>query len=152
MKKIIILIVLLSTLAMSGCGTVIDTIMTCMMPAPKDYSYKIGTGYQLVRSSVHSISVSSIENGNKTHIDAKVVEVAWDDRYVLAKQVGLKFQQPDNPNNTYKIPDENQVAYYILDTIDDVLYGGYSFEEFIREREALGVPDALVLKDVESYK
>ena len=65
MKKIIILIVFLSALVMSGCGTVIDTIMTDMMPAPKDYSYEVGTGYQLVRSSVHSISVSSIENGSK---------------------------------------------------------------------------------------
>ncbi len=125
----------------------------CVSPGMEDYSYTVGTDYMLVRTSGHQISVVP-EDGNggtKPEIKAKVVQIAWDERYVLAKQLGLKKAYPDNPNNSYEIPDEKAVQYFILDTIDLKLYGGLNFEQFKQQRIDLGVSDKLILKDVDSY-
>lgn len=70
---------------------------------------------------------------------------------MLAKQLGLKKAYPDNPNNSYEIPDEKAVQYFILDTIDLKLYGGLNSEQFKQQRIDLGVSDKLILKDVDSY-
>ena len=125
----------------------------CFGPGMEDYSYTVGTGYMLVRTSGHQISVvpKNGNDGTKPEISAKVDQIAWDERYVLVKQLGLKKAYPDNPNNSYEIPDENVVNYFILDTIDLKLYGGFDLKEFQQQRIDLGISDKLVLKDVSSY-
>lgn len=119
-------------------------------PGMEDYSYSVGTGYMLDRTSGHQISIVPQDgnDGTKPEIGAKVVQVAWDERYVLAKRFGLKKAYPDNPNNSYEIPDETNVQYYILDTIDLKLYGGFDLDEFEQTKVELEISDELILKDV----
>lgn len=64
----------------------------CVSPGMEDYSYTVGTDYMLVRTSGHQISVVPKDgnDGTKPEIKAKVVQIAWDERYVLAKRLGLK--------------------------------------------------------------
>jgi len=121
-------------------------------PGTQDYEYNVGTGYKLYRISGHNIVVAPDGNwSEKPVIEAKVTEIAWDERYVLAKQLGLKRVYPDNPNNTYEVPAESKVQYFILDTVDLKIYGGYNLDEFTEERKALGISDELKLEDVSSY-
>lgn len=134
-------------------SSVIVFLSGCFGPGMGDYSYTVGTGYMLVRTSGHQISVVP-QNGNdgtKPEIKAKVVQIAWDERYVIAKQLGLKKAYPDNPNNAYQVPDENAVQYYIIDTIDLILYGGFNLDEFQQQKESLGISEKMVLRDVGSY-
>lgn len=115
-------------------------------PGIEDYEYPVGTGYEVFRSSGHQIVViQEGGGGTKPMIGAKVVQVAWNDRYVLAKQYGLKRA---NSTNNYMIPDETVVNYYILDTIDLVLYGGFTWKEFEEKKADLNIPDELVLRNV----
>ena len=81
-----------------------------------------------------------------------MVQIAWNERYVLAKQLGLKRAYPDDPDNSYEIPDETVVRYYILDTIDLALYGGFDSETFERKKAELKIPDELTLQDVEKAR
>ncbi len=138
---------------MSVIGSIMVFLSGCFGPGMEDYSYTVGTGYMLDRTSGHQISVVPIggNDGTKPEIKAKVVQIAWDERYVVAKQLGLKKAYPDNPNNSYEVPDENAVQYFILDTIDLKLYGGFDFDEFQQKEKELGIADKLVLKDVNSY-
>ena len=138
---------------MSIIGSIMVFLSGCFGPGMEDYSYTVGTGYMLDRTSGHQISVVPIggNDGTKPEIKAKVVQIAWDERYVVAKQLGLKKAYPDNPNNSYEVPDENAVQYFILDTIDLKLYGGFDFDEFQQKEKELGIADKLVLKDVNSY-
>ena len=135
-------------------ATIITTLLSsCFGPGTQDYGYNVGTGYKLVRTSGHQISVIP-ENGNdgtKPEIKPKVVQIAWNEQFVMVKQFGLKRAYPDNPNNTYEVPDENQVQYFILDTIQLELYGGYDLNEFSEKRKLLGISDDIKLKDVNSY-
>lgn len=139
---------------LSIVSSIVIFLSGCFGPGMEDYSYSVGTGYILVRTSGHQISVIPKDgnDGTKPEIKAKIVQIAWDTRYVIAKQVGLKKAYPNNPNNSYEIPDESVVQYFILDTIDLKLYGGFDFENFQQQRTTLGISDNLVLKDVDSYQ
>lgn len=125
----------------------------CFGSGMEDYSYTVGSGYMLVRTSGHQISVVPIDgnDGTKPEIKAKVVQIAWDERYVRAKQLGLKKAYSDNPNNSYEVPDENVVKYFILDTIDLKLYDEFNFDEFQQQEKELRIAEKMVLKDVDSY-
>ena len=148
MKKILLsvgsLISVVAVLANCGFG-----------PGMQDYSYDVGTGYKLVRSSSHTIQIIPIGGNDLTNpkpeISPKVVEIAWDERYILAKQVGLKRAYPWNPNNSYQVPDNSIVLYFILDTAELELYGGYDFNSFSEKRNELGISADIVLKAVKQY-
>jgi hypothetical protein len=82
-------------------------------------------------------------------VPAKVVEVAFDDRFILAKRYRLK---PDPKIRNYEIPDETTAEYYILDTFISKMYVCSNLDEFNKLRETLKVPATLKLKDITSYK
>jgi len=124
-------------------------------PGPADYSYDLPGGYQIVRSSRHDISIIPKEGWDPHNpplmIPAKVVEVAFDDRYILAKRYKLKPAYSGS-NNSYEIPDETKVEYYILDTLAHKIYVKSNVNEFNNLRDLLKVPTSLKLKDVETFK
>jgi len=72
--------------------------------------------------------------------------------YILAKQFGLKRVYPDNPNNTYEIPDETKVSYWILKVKAGNVYGPLTQNEFSKKRSELLIPTELKLKSVDSYQ
>src|SRR5262245_19313022 len=61
----------------------------------QDYHYEMCGGYCVVRSSAHDVIVapklgeSTWASRDPTAIPAKVVEVAWGDRFILAKRQHL---------------------------------------------------------------
>lgn len=63
----------------------------------------------------------------------------------------MKKAYPDNPDNSYEVPDENAVQYFILDTVDLKLYGGFNFDEFQQQEKELGIAEKMTLKDVNRY-
>ena len=71
-------------------------------------------------------------------IPTKVVEVAWDERFVIAKQqivrLGEKYQ------------------FWILDTTVPKIFGPFEESAFKEKRNELGISESLVLKDVYPYK
>lgn len=154
LKKRLMLIggVIIIATFLSGC----KELVMGLGPGAQDYSYEVGTGYKLIRSSAHMIQILPVGGNDLTNpkpeINSKVVEIAWNERYVLAKQIGLKLQHPNNPNNTYEIPDNSIVSYYILDTVELRLYGGYTLEEFNKEKTTLEISEELILKDVNRYQ
>ena len=119
-------------------------------PGMSDYEFSAGCGYKVFRSSKHNIKIipASGDHSDGPVIGAKVVQYASDDRYVLAKQVGLKRKYPENVNNTYMIPDESVQNYYILDAREKKLYGPYSLDEFNQKRTEFGISPKLKFKNV----
>ena len=78
-------------------------------------------------------------------VPAKVVEVAFDDRFILAKRYRLK---PDPKIRNYEIPDKTTAEYYILDALISKIYVCSNLDEFNKRRETLKVPATLKLKDI----
>jgi hypothetical protein len=94
---------ILSTLFITGCAGL------------SDYSYDVAGNYELVRSSGHQIAVIQKNESNVpgNMIPPKVVKIAWNERYVIAEQQGLKRRNPNDPNDMYEEPTD--AFYYWLD-------------------------------------
>ena len=101
------------------------------------------------RSSAHEIKVVPKNNytSEPVIIPEKVVEIAWNNKYVIAKQYGMKQESPES---TYKIPDETVVNYWILDTENVERYGPYSYEDFELKLQEFDITH-LTLKPVLNY-
>ncbi|MCG8540198.1 MAG: DUF3997 domain-containing protein, partial [Clostridia bacterium] len=128
----------------------------CFGPGPADFSVDLPGGYQLIRLSAHNIKIEPKGGikGEDYHeiptIPTKVVELAFNDRYILAKRFSLKIN-PESSNGS-RIPDESKELYYILDALDMVLYGPYDIKQFNEKRKELNINKDIKLKDVKSYR
>lgn len=140
MKRICILVIVLYV-SMTLCG--------CFDPGISDYRYDLATGYQLICSSAHEIKVVPKSSVGIPMIPAKVVEIAFDDTFILAKQLGLK---KESENSTYMIPDEKVIRYWIINAKENKIYGPFENDEFNKKQKELKISDSLKLKDVDSYK
>jgi hypothetical protein len=141
-------------------------------PGMFDFEIDLTHDWVLVRTSGHEITVNCPRIGNSKvysengtllsstpEIPPKVVEIAWDKRFIIAKQYNLKRKWPDKPiappdetNYNVELPDKTSSNYWIVDTSIDKVYGPFDKSEFAKQRSALSVPDALILKSVDSYK
>lgn len=146
-RKIGILIVILTIICIP---IVWFYLLANISPGQFDYEYDVGNGnYALYRSSAHSIAISpkSGYTSETEIIPEKVVEVAWNNQYVIAKQYGMKRE---NPERTYEIPDETIENYWILDTENKERHGPFSYEEFLLKIQEFKLTD-LELKPVRDY-
>jgi hypothetical protein len=119
----------------------------------QDYDYEMCGGYCVVRSSAHEVVVapklgkSSWATRAPTAIAAKVVEVAWDHRFVIAKRQHLTRARSGRTNK----PLTGNYDFWVIDTRDKVRYGPLSEVEFTVTRTELGVSAGLSLQKVTRY-
>lgn len=109
----------------------------------QDFDYKLCGGYSLMRRSAHQVDIVPQEHNDRTPIiPEKVIEVAWDTRFILAKRQEVKKDHEPVPD---------QFDFWILDTKKPVVYGPLKKDDFDKKRKKLGIPDSLVLKDIYEY-
>ena len=122
-----------------------------------DYDIELPNGYEINATSTNQVSINFhgtvlSDNIIDDSIPTKVVQVGYDERYVIAKQYEMKKKYPNNPSNTYEIPDETKVCYWILDTIERKKYGPYnSKEQFDKKLNEFSIGN-LQLKELDSYE
>lgn len=134
-------------------GLLVFAFIIGVSPGQYDYSYDIVNDFELIRSSAHEIRIIP-KTGYTTEneiIPAKVIEIAWNNRYVIAKQHGMKRAYPEEADNTYEIPDETVVNYWILDTENKERHGPFSYEEFLIKLQEFNLTN-LQLKPVTYYR
>lgn len=136
--------IVLSCIAMliiftAGCG-----------PGSSDYIFDVADGYVLSRTSSHQVFIYPKGAGSvdRPHIPAKIIKIAWNNRYVLAMQQGLKRRSIDNPQDTYEIPDSKVVNYWILDAEINRVYGPLTLNDFEVLKITLKIPDGMRLQSV----
>ncbi|WLR52489.1 DUF3997 domain-containing protein [Bacillus tianshenii] len=83
-------------------------------------------------------------------IPTKVTEVAWNDNYILAKQVGLK-EDPDSSNG-YKIPNKDDVNFWILNYKSVEVFGPLGSNDFIKKKNKLEISQDVELKKIQDIK
>lgn len=80
-------------------------------------------------------------------IPTKVTEVAWDEDYILAKQLGL-MKDPDS-SNSYKMPNKDDVQFWILEVESGKVIGLFDEASFKDIKKELGISISVKLKDVQ---
>lgn len=159
MKKVLKLIgnmlIVLAYLPILLCLVFLLSLKCCDysdLKTPEDYIIKLPNDYRYACTSSDNCKISLKSYSYESYLPEKIVELAWNERYVIAKQYGMKLKYPDNPENTFKIPDKTKIYYWILDTYDKISYGPYKTkQEFIENKKIFGI-ETLQLKDVNKYE
>jgi hypothetical protein len=114
-------------------------------PGPADFSVKLVGDYFLHRTSGIDIFIApEVWNGGTPMIRKTVSECVVHRHLILARRVD---NYPSKGTNDSAVGD-----YWILDTSIKEAFGPMTREEFALKRKALGVPDSVVLRDVNSYR
>jgi hypothetical protein len=114
-----------------------------------DYSYAVAGDYRLIKTNPDEVAV--VPKGHwdeKTpKIPSKVIEIGWDDRFVIAKQERMpKLDANDRVGG----PVMDQFGYWILDAKTPEVYGPMLYEDFGLKRRELQVPASIQLDQQET--
>jgi len=118
-----------------------------------DYSIDLPGNYSVVRTSAHQVTLApkiSDTHWGADVIPTKVTEVAWDDDYILVKQLGL-MDDPDSSNG-YQIPNNDDEHFWILEFKSGKVFGPLDEDEFIEKKNEFGISENVILKKVANLK
>lgn len=118
-----------------------------------DYSVDLPGEYSVVRTSAHQVTIApkiGDSHWGSGTIPTKVTELAWDDTYIFAKQLGL--QENPNSSNGYQIPNNNDVHFWILEFKSGKVFGPFDEDSFVKKRNELGISTSVELKKIEDIK
>jgi hypothetical protein len=119
-------------------------------PMMGDFDLPLIGGYSLVRESPDSVEVLHMRDSDHLGVSAKVVEIAWNERFILAKRQELKprgrFQ-----GDVLLVPVTGKFDFWIIDTVQTNRYGPLSEKEFGEKVQSLG-QTGLKLKDISRAK
>lgn len=123
-------------------------------PGYQDFAASLPHGYMLYRTSAHQITVwPGAGSAEKAEIiPAKVVELAHDDIWLLARQQHLQRRSPNDPRDTYEVPAPDVFSYWIVNMATHERLGPLDESAFTARRSELGIPAALVLHNVYDYR
>lgn len=119
-------------------------------PGLSDYDIDLPGGYSVIRTSAHQVQIAlEVREGSwdAPVIPTKVTEVAWDDHYIMAKQLDLK--EDETSHNGYQIPDETKVSFWILEVATGEVTGPLDEESYIKKKAELGISTEVVLQEID---
>lgn len=134
---------LFSLLVLTGCGGSIGANFDLDLPG----------NYSIVSTSAHQVKLAHKIGDNHWGpevIPTKVTEMAWDDNYILLKQLGLM----DDPNssNGYQIPNKNDEHFWILEIENGKVFGPLNKDNFAEKKHELGILESVKLKKIEDLR
>ncbi len=139
MRKLIYYFAIILLLPLTGCPGFKDSFV----------SEELGNGYVFYEEGGFPIICRDIPN--RKCIPAVVKDYDYDKNYIIALQKEYKFKRYEieeySIEQQYKIIDKKgKLKYWIIDKVNDSIYGPYSKDEFILKRNVLGVPKELKLE------
>ncbi|KEK25953.1 DUF3997 domain-containing protein [Bacillus gaemokensis] len=105
-------------------------------------SYTINDEYELINTSGNAYEIFPKQDAiyATQYIPAKIVEIAWDDLYIIAKQIEEK-SDPNNPDAG--ITNKQNEHYWIIDMNNNRRFGPYSEKQFQEQKEAFRISKQL---------
>ncbi|WP_128896667.1 DUF3997 domain-containing protein [Longirhabdus pacifica] len=116
------------------CLLITIAIILSGCPGVQDYEIDIGDGYFIERISSHVIVITE---EHKYLIPEKVIEVGYNEEFIIAKQLGL-MDDPER-SNSYQIPNENDVRYWIVNKINKEIMGPLTNTNFEQKLTDLNI-------------
>jgi hypothetical protein len=119
-------------------------------PLIGDYDVPLTGKYRLIRTSADEVEVAFIATEVRRCIPAKVVGIAWNTNFIVAKQQKLK-QRGDFPGDTLPVPAPGQFAYWIIDVRATNCLGPLAETDYLTKARFLGL-EQLQIQDVAKIK
>lgn len=129
--------------------TVITIILLTGCAASSSHSaYTINDEYELINTSGNAFELFPKQDAvyATQYVPAKIVEIAWDDIYIIAKQIEEK-SDPNNPESS--ITNKQIEHYWIIDMNNNRRFGPYNEKQFQEQKKAFRISQQL--QTVEIY-
>ncbi len=130
--------------------TVIAIILLtgCTTNSNSHSAYTINDEYELVKTSKNAFELFPTQDAvyATQYVPAKIVEIAWDDIYIIAKQIEEK-SDPNNPESS--ITNRQSEYYWIIDMNNNRRFGPYNEKQFQEQKEAFRISEQL--QAIETY-
>jgi hypothetical protein len=112
-------------------------------PAAGDYDQAINTDYRLFSTSRFQTVIINVKIGTGIGVEpvgvpANVVEIAWNDRFIVAKQQEFRLRR-SNPNDNYLVPVPDKYNFWIIDIAKTNRLGPLSMSELGECMKDLGI-------------
>jgi hypothetical protein len=138
-----------SSFVVAFISGIMMTVGSCSRdPLIGDYSAQLPGGYRLERECPDCVEILH-DDGTNLGISPKIIEIAWNERFIIAKQQELKTRG-DFSNDKLLVPIPGRFAYWIIDVANRTRYGPLSSQEFEAKRSSLKINDML-LKPVDNF-
>lgn len=111
-------------------------------------AYTINDEYELIKTSGNAFELFPKQDAvyATQYVPAKIVEIAWDDLYIIAKQIEDK-SNPNNPESS--ITNKQNEQYWIIDMNNNRRFGPYNEKQFQKQKEAFRISQQL--QNIEVY-
>ncbi|MBD8501227.1 DUF3997 domain-containing protein [Paenibacillus arenosi] len=126
----------------------------CIGPGISDFEIKLSGGYSVLRTEPNRVIISLQEADDifgSPVVGTKVVQVGWNEDYIVAKQVGLKLD-PNATNEHMMILDDSRTNFYILDLNNKKKYGPLHETSYAEQRKKLKVPNDVILRNLDELR
>lgn len=114
-------------------------------PFNDDFIFDLTGGYQLIRTSTYMVTIEHSADNRRLSIPAQVVELAWNDRFILGKQQVIRARG-NVPGDTVPVSILGSFNYWIIDLNQTNRYGPMTEVEFAEKVKALGQTDLKLKK------
>ncbi|MBN2542163.1 DUF3997 domain-containing protein [bacterium] len=149
-KSFRIIVLLLGISLILSFGMVYFAILTPFGRGFLDFSYRVAGNYVLYRNSAEQVFVAPEGNwtGENMMIPPRIVEIGWDQKFVLAKQVPVEEESGSDKDGSVDSLFAGGPRYWILDAEVPRVYGPLTEKEFNSLRISLTVHPSVPFEDV----
>ena len=130
-------------------GTAVALLCGCNRELTAEYELKLRGGYSVFKTSSADIIVRCMTSEHYPDIPARVVGLAWNERFILAKQQGLT-NRASFPGDTFQVPVAGKYQFWIIDITTTNRIGPLDEKGFSDKAKALGVSE-IKLKPPSAY-
>ena len=136
-SRIIRLIVLIIAILIA---LLIAILMLAFSQAFQDWTYdKLPNGYEIWRINSEDISLLKTDgDSSDLRIDRYILEFCYNDSYIGIKRLMIDENLPYQEAHIEDM-DPSNFSYYLVDTVNDVVMGPYTAEEYENQIEALKI-------------
>jgi hypothetical protein len=121
------------------------TLCACEKQCMSPPAFPAPAGYKVYKTSSHEVILRSMTHAAAPDIPAKLVDLSWDSRFILAEQQ-IVTNRAMAPGDNYKMPLPGEFLFWIIDTKEPITrYGPFDHAGFAAKLKEIGVPDALRL-------
>jgi hypothetical protein len=121
---------------MSLCACRVD-------PGAADYDYSLPGGFSVRSTSSHQVEIAS--QFALPGVPPKVVEIGWDNRFIVAKRQLLR-DRGDFPGDNYQVPAPDKYEFWIIDVTSTNRFGPLDEKALAERMEILGVPNTIKMR------
>lgn len=132
-RLIVLIIAILIALLMA-------ILMLAFSQAFQDWTYdKLPNGYEIVHVNSEDIELDKADGDSlDIKIDRYILEFCYNDSYIGIKRLMIDENLPYQEVHIEDM-DASNPSYYLVDTVNDVVMGPYTAEEYENQIEALKV-------------